>query len=41
MTNRTHTGTPARRRVDWPTVLFWTCWPVLAVLAVTALAVLL
>ena len=33
--------TPARRRPDWPTVLFWACWPILAVLALVAVAALL
>jgi hypothetical protein len=31
----------ARGPVDWPTVLYWACWPVLVALAVLALAVLL
>lgn len=29
------------RRLDWPTVLFWACWPILAVLVAVAVAALL
>lgn len=41
MTNGAHLRTPARRRLDWPTVLFWACWPILAVLVAVAVAALL